>query len=75
MKPYVSTITSVMLGMAALLYVTSLDARERLEARAKNDEGIMSIEAAIIAAVVILIAGLLVVKLTGAFESRSTGIE
>ena len=75
MKHYVTTITSVMLGMAALLYVTSLDARERLEARAKNDEGIMSIEAAIIAAVVILIAGLLVVKLTGAFESRSTGIE
>ncbi|MBM6544567.1 hypothetical protein JNO54_00195 [Janibacter sp. YIM B02568] len=75
MKHYVTTITSVMLGMAALLYVTSLDARERLEARAKNDEGIMSIEAAIIAAVVILIAGLLVVKLTGAFESRSEGIE
>lgn len=75
MKHYVTTITSVMLGMAALLYVTSLDARERLEARAKNDEGIMSIEAAIIAAVVILIAGLLVVKLTGAFESRSEDIE
>ncbi|QOK24169.1 hypothetical protein IGS73_07370 [Janibacter indicus] len=75
MKQYASTITSVMLGMAAFVYLTSLNARERIEARAKDDDGIMSIEAAIIAAVVILIAGLLVVKLTGAFESRSTGIE
>lgn len=75
MKHYANTVASVMLGMAAFVYVTSLDARKRLEARVKNEDGIMSIEAAIIAAVVILIAGLLVLKLTGAFESRSEGIE
>lgn len=74
MKNLIATLTTLTLGFATLAQLTLASARGRLKERARDDEGGLSIEAAIIAAVLILLAGLLVVKLTGAFENRSEGI-
>ncbi|MCM3555912.1 hypothetical protein M3697_12475 [Janibacter melonis] len=74
MKIYRTT-TSLLLALAAVVYLTMSNARQVLEERAREDRGSVSIEAAVIAAALILLAGLLVVKLTGAFEARSDGIK